>query len=183
LKISREFGPRVPSNDGPRINREIRAHKIRLIDADGEMIGVVSTPEALRKAEEAGLDLVEISPNSDPPVCKILDYGKFKYEEQKRKAESKKKQKVIEVKEIKIRPSIEDHDYQVKLRSMMRFFEEGDRVKVSMRFRGREIDHQDIGLGVLRRICDDVSSIAKIEQHPKVEGKQAVMLLSPVKAS
>lgn len=144
------------------------------------MIGITSVPDALRKAEEAGLDLVEIVPNSDPPVCKILDYGKFKYEEQKRKAEAKKKQKVIEVKEIKVRPSIETHDYQVKIKNMLRFFEDGDRVKVTMRFRGRELDHQEIGFGVLKKICEDVADIAKVEQPPKIEGKQAVMLLSPI---
>jgi translation initiation factor IF-3 len=144
------------------------------------MIGVTTVHDALKKAEELSLDLVEIVPNSDPPVCKILDYGKFKYEEQKRKNEAKKKQKIIEIKEIKVRPGIETHDYQVKIKNMIRFFEDGDRVKVSMRFRGRELDHQDIGLGVLKKICEDVSGVAKVEQHPKIEGKQAVMLLSPL---
>lgn len=144
------------------------------------MLGVFTVPEAIRRAQEKNLDLVEIVPNSKPPVCKILDYGKFKYEEQKRKAEAKKKQKIIEVKEVKVTPRIESHDYLVKVKNMTRFFEEGDRVKVTMRFRGRELDHQEIGLGVLKRICEDVASLAKVEQAPKIEGKQAVMLLSPL---
>lgn len=170
-------------HDGPRTNREIRAPEVRLINVDGEMLGVFSVTEALRKAQEKNLDLVEIVPNSKPPVCKILDYGKFRYEEQKRKAEAKKKQKITEIKEVKVTPRIEQHDYMVKLKNMMRFFEDGDRVKVTMRFRGRELDHQEIGLGVLKRICEDVAHIAKAEQQPKLEGKQAVMLLSPVNKS
>ncbi len=142
------------------------------------MVGVVSPREGVERARELGLDLVEISPNADPPVCKILDYGKFKYEEQKKKAIAKKKQKVIEIKEVKIRPGIEEHDYQVKLRSIQKFIGAGDRVKISMRFRGREITHQDLGLKVLDRVCEDVADIAKVEQKPKLEGRQMLMLLS-----
>lgn len=143
------------------------------------MIGVVTTQEALRRAELAGLDLVEVAPQNDPPVCKILDYGKYKYEQQKKMAAVRKNQKVIEIKEIKLRPSIEENDYQVKLKNMHRFFEGGDKVKVSMRFKGREIAHQDIGMALLKRMCADLEEIAKVEQEPKFEGKQVIMLLSP----
>lgn len=143
------------------------------------MIGVVTPREGIERAQSLGLDLVEISPNADPPVCKILDYGKYKYEEQKKKAVAKKKQKIIEIKEIKIRPGIEEHDYQVKLRSIQKFIEAGDRVKISMRFRGREITHQELGMKVLDRVCQDVAEIVKIEQKPKLEGRQMLMLLSP----
>jgi translation initiation factor IF-3 len=143
------------------------------------MVGVVTKNEALVMAATAGLDLVEVSPNADPPVCKILDFGKFKYEEQKKKNEARKKQKVIEVKEIKLRPGIDDHDYQVKMRSMLKFFEEGDKVKVTMRFRGRELAHQEIGMGVLMRVRDDLEEIAKVEQIPRMEGRQMTMVLSP----
>jgi translation initiation factor IF-3 len=130
-------------------------------------------------AADAGLDLVEIAPNADPPVCKILDFGKFKYEEQKKKNEARKKQKIIEVKEIKLRPSIDDHDYEVKMRSMNKFIEEGDKVKVTMRFRGRELAHQDIGMNVLMRVRDDLDTIAKVEQMPRMEGRQMVMVMAP----
>jgi translation initiation factor IF-3 len=143
------------------------------------MVGVVTKHEAIVMAGEAGLDLVEVSPNADPPVCKILDYGKFKYEEQKKKNEARKKQKVIEVKEIKLRPGIDDHDYQVKMRSMLKFFEEGDKVKVTMRFRGRELAHQDLGMNVLNRVRDEMEQIAKVEQVPRMEGRQMIMVLSP----
>jgi translation initiation factor IF-3 len=135
--------------------------------------------EGIQRAEAAGLDLVEISPQADPPVCKILDYGKYKYELQKKKAAVRKNQKIIEVKEIKIRPTIEENDYQVKLKHMQRFFEEGDKVKVTMRFRGREMSHQDIGMELLQRMRQDLESVAKVESEPKFEGKQIVMLLSP----
>ncbi|HYC15361.1 MAG TPA: translation initiation factor IF-3, partial [Stellaceae bacterium] len=137
--------PAPPSKDGPRVNQEINTPRVRLVDERGNMVGVVTRNEALTKALEAGLDLVEVSPNADPPVCKILDLGKFKYEEQKRRNEARKKQKVIEVKEIKLRPGIDDHDYDVKMRSMLKFIEEGDKVKVTMRFRGRELAHQELG--------------------------------------
>lgn len=168
-----------PKNDGPRVNREIDARSIRLVGADGEMIGVVTLREGLIMAEEAGLDLVEVSPNAEPPVCKILDYGKFKYEAQKKKNEAKKKQKVIEVKEIKLRPNIDDNDYGVKMRSMRKFLEEGDKVKVTLRFRGRELAHQDLGMKVLERVRDDLEGLGKIEQIPKMEGRQMVMVVAP----
>lgn len=154
---------------------------MRLVGADGEMIGVVSIREALAAADEAGLDLVEISPNAEPPVCKILDYGKFKYEQQKKANEARKKQKVIEVKELKLRPMIEDHDYQVKLRAAQKFLEDGDKVKFTLRFRGRELAHQDLGLAVLRRMKEDLSLLSKVEQEPKMEGRQMIMMLSSVK--
>jgi len=153
--------------------------RVRLVNERGEMVGVVQRNEALAMAADAGLDLVEISPNADPPVCKILDFGKFKYEEQKKKNEARKKQKVIEVKEIKLRPSIDDHDYDVKMRSMTKFIEEGDKVKVTMRFRGRELAHQELGMNVLIRVRDDLDAIAKIEQMPRMEGRQMTMVISP----
>ena len=143
------------------------------------MVGVVGKNEAIQLAIEAGLDLVEIAPNADPPVCKILDFGKFKYEAQKKKNEARKKQKVIEVKEIKLRPSIDDHDYDVKMRSMNKFIEEGDKVKVTMRFRGRELAHQELGMNVLIRVRDDLEEIAKVEQMPRMEGRQMTMVISP----
>lgn len=152
---------------------------MRLIGHDGANFGVVDREVALKKAEEVGLDLVEISPNADPPVCKVLDFGKYKYEEQKKKNEARKKQKVIEVKEIKMRPGIDEHDYQVKMRSMRRFIEEGDKVKVTIRFRGREMVHQDLGMKVLDRVRDELEELSKIEQHAKLEGKQMVMVIAP----
>jgi translation initiation factor IF-3 len=152
---------------------------VRLVNERGEMLGVVLRNDALAKAVEAGLDLVEVSPGADPPVCKILDFGKFKYEEQKRKNEARKKQKVIEVKEIKLRPGIDDHDYDVKMRSMRSFIDEGDKVKVTMRFRGRELAHQELGMNVLMRVKDDLDLVAKIEQHPRMEGRQMTMVMSP----
>jgi translation initiation factor IF-3 len=169
----------TPSRDGPRVNNEIRVPRVRLVDERGEMVGVVSTLEAITMAEEAGLDLVEVAPNADPPVCKILDFGKFKYEEQKKKNEARKRQKIIEVKEIKLRPGIDDHDYDVKMRSMQKFIEEGDKVKVTLRFRGREMAHQDLGLQVLIRVRDDLDAVAKVEQMPRLEGRQMVMVMSP----
>jgi translation initiation factor IF-3 len=143
------------------------------------MIGVVTRQEALTRAQEAGLDLVEVATNADPPVCKILDFGKFKYEEQKRKNEARKKQKIIEVKEIKLRPGIDDHDYDVKMRSMLKFIGEGDKVKVTMRFRGRELAHQELGMNVLMRVRDELDKIAKVEQTPRMEGRQMTMVMSP----
>jgi len=143
------------------------------------MLGVVTRNDALAKAVEAGFDLVEVSPNADPPVCKILDFGKYKYEEQKRRNEARKKQKVIEVKEIKLRPGIDDHDYDVKMRSMLKFIEEGDKVKVTMRFRGRELAHQELGMNVLMRVKDDLDKVAKVEQVPRMEGRQMTMVMSP----
>jgi len=143
------------------------------------MLGVVTRNDALAKAMEAGYDLVEVSPNADPPVCKILDFGKYKYEEQKRRNEARKKQKVIEVKEIKLRPGIDDHDYDVKMRSMLKFIDEGDKVKVTMRFRGRELAHQELGMNVLMRVKDDLDKVAKVEQVPRMEGRQMTMVMSP----
>ena len=171
-------GPeREPS--GPRMNDQIRTRQVRLINADGDNVGVVETLEALRQAIEAGLDLVEVSPDADPPVAKILDYGKFKFQEQKKQAEARKKQKIVEIKEIKRRPSIDDHDYDVKMRSIRRFFEEGDKVKVTLRFRGREMAHQQLGMAVLQRVKADVLEISKVESEPRLEGRQMVMVLAP----
>lgn len=169
----------APSREGPRVNDQIRIPKVRLIDETGENVGVVATRDALLRAEDAGLDLVEISPMADPPVCKILDYGKFKYEAQKRANEARKKQKVIEVKEIKMRPNIDQHDYQVKMRSVVKFLDEGDKVKVTMRFRGREMAHQELGLALLNRVRDEVGEAAKVEQTPKMEGRQMTMVMAP----
>ena len=169
----------TPDRGGPRVNEGIDIPNIQLIDAGGTNLGVVATAEALRRAVEAGLDLVEIAPNSSPPVCKILDYGKYKYQAQKKAAEARKKQKIVEVKEIKLRPMIDDHDYDVKMRSMQRFFEEGDKVKVTLRFRGREMAHQELGYQLLNRVKDDTSKVAKVEQEPRFEGRQVVMVLAP----
>ncbi|GAB3122888.1 translation initiation factor IF-3 [Novispirillum itersonii] len=168
-----------PSKDGPRVNDMITAQMVRLIDQDGEQVGVVHIREAQEMADTAGLDLVEISPNAEPPVCKILDYGKFKYENQKRKAEQRKKTKVIEVKEIKLRPNIDDNDYQVKMRALKRFIEEGDKVKVTLRFRGRELAHQNLGMDVLNRVKEETLDLVKVEQLPKMEGRQMIMVLAP----
>jgi translation initiation factor IF-3 len=166
-------------NDGPRVNHQINVPQVRLVREDGSMVGVVSTREAISMAADAGLDLVEVSPNATPPVCKILDFGKFKYEEQKRKNEARKKQKVIEVKEIKLRPGIDTHDYDVKMRSIHRFLEEGDKVKVTMRFRGREMAHQELGAKVLDKVKSDLDEIAKVESAPRMEGRQMIMVISP----
>jgi translation initiation factor IF-3 len=168
-----------PTRDGPRVNEEIRIPQVRLIDQDGEMQGVMTAREAMQRAFQVGLDLVEISPNADPPVCKILDFGKFKYEQQKKRNEAKKKQKVIEIKEIKVRPNIDENDYQVKMRAMKSFIEEGDKVKVTLRFRGREMAHQDIGVRVLERIRAEMDTTSKVEQMPRMENRQMVMVLSP----
>jgi translation initiation factor IF-3 len=168
-----------PTRDGPRVNEEIRIPQVRLIDELGEMQGVMSARDAMQRAFSVGLDLVEISPNADPPVCKILDFGKFKYEQQKKKNEAKKKQKVIEIKEIKVRPNIDENDYQVKMRAMKSFIEEGDKVKVTLRFRGREMAHQDIGVRVLERIRSEMDTTSKVEQMPRMENRQMVMVLSP----
>uniref|UniRef100_A0A8J4HBK9 Translation initiation factor IF-3 n=1 Tax=Acidicaldus sp. TaxID=1872105 RepID=A0A8J4HBK9_9PROT len=171
--------PASPTREGPRVNEEIRVPQVRLIDQDGEMLGVLSTREALARAFAVGLDLLEISPNAEPPVAKILDYGKYKYEIQKKKNEAKKKQKVIEIKEIKVRPNIDENDYQVKLRAMKSFIEEGDKVKVTLRFRGREMAHQEIGIRVLERIRADMDAATKVEQMPRMENRQMVMVLTP----
>jgi translation initiation factor IF-3 len=161
------------------MNEDIRVPEVRLIDQTGQNVGVVSTADALVRATEAGLDLVEISPDANPPVAKILDFGKYKYQEQKKAAEARKKQKIVEIKEIKMRPSIDDHDYDVKMRSIRRFFDEGDKVKVTLRFRGRELSHQELGWQVLQRVKSDTEQIAKVESEPRMEGRQMVMVLAP----
>jgi translation initiation factor IF-3 len=170
----------VPVKEGPRANRDIRGVRdVQLIDQDGQNRGVVPFFDALKIAEDAGLDLVEIAPNSTPPVCKILDYGRYRFNEQKKQAEARKKQKTVEVKEIKLRPGIDDHDYDVKMRAMRSFFEEGNKVKVTLRFRGREMAHQDLGLRVLGRVRTDTAELAKVESEPNFEGRQVVMVLAP----
>ena len=161
------------------MNADILNEEIRCIAPDGEQLGVMKTDEAIAEADSHGLDLVEVSPNADPPVCKILDYGKFKFEAQKKRNEAKKKQKVIEVKEIKLRPNIDEHDYQVKMRSVQKFLDEGDKVKVTLRFRGREMAHQELGVNVLNRVREDTDAVAKIEAFPKVEGRQMIMVIAP----
>ncbi len=168
-----------PVREGPRLNREITARTVRLVGADGEMIGIVSLRDAFNAAVDAELDLVEIAPQAEPPVCKILDYGKFRFEEQKKANEARKKQKIIELKEIKLRPNIDDNDYDVKMRAATRFLEEGDKVKLTMRFRGREMAHQDLGMNVLIRVRDQLQDIAKVEQMPRVEGRMMVMVIAP----
>lgn len=161
------------------MNDRIRSPEIRLIGADGENIGVVTPARAMAMAEEAGLDLVEISPNAEPPVCKIMDFGKFKYEQQKREAEARKKQKIIEIKEIKFRPGTDDGDYNIKMRNIRRFLEEGDKCKITLRFRGREITHQELGLALLDRIRNDLDDLIVVEQFPKLEGRQMIMMIAP----
>ena len=170
-----------PTRDtGPRINDRIRGAEIRLIGANGENIGVVSPDRAMGLAEEAGLDLVEISPNATPPVCKIMDYGKFKYETQKKEAEARKKQKTIEIKEIKFRPNTDTHDYDVKMKNVVKFLENGDKVKVTLRFRGREMAHQELGRELLERVAEDTKELGRVENFPKMEGRQMVMLIGPL---
>nr|WP_231125878.1 translation initiation factor IF-3 [Roseovarius gahaiensis] len=151
-----------------------------MIGADGENVGVVTPERAMSMAEEAGLDLVEISPNATPPVCKIMDYGKFKYEQQKREAEARKKQKIIEVKEVKFRPNTDTHDYDVKMRNVLKFLENGDKVKVTLRFRGREMAHQSLGRELLNRVAEDIKEVGKVENMPKMEGRQMIMVIGPV---
>ena len=168
-----------PVKDGPRMNQDIRAPKVLLIDQHGEKQGVMPTSSALEAAEEAGLDLVEIVPTADPPVCKILDYGKFRFQEQKKKAEARKRQKIVETKEIKLRPNIDTHDYEVKAKAMHRFFEEGDKVKVTLRFRGRELAHPELGMKLLQQVKTDFEPVAKVEYEPRMEGKQMIMILAP----
>lgn len=161
------------------MNEDIDVDNVRLIDADGSQVGVVSIAEAQEMADEAGLDLVEVSPHADPPVCKVLDYGKYKYEAQKKANEARKKQKIIEVKEIKMRPGIEDHDYQVKMRSVRKFIGNGDKVKMTIRFRGREMAHQELGLRVLDRVREDLDEEVKVEQFPRTEGRLMTMVVAP----
>ena len=168
-------------SDRARINHQITIPEVRLIDADGEQVGIVSTKEALRAAEESGLDLVEISPSAKPPVCRIMDYGKYLFEISKKQAEARKKQKQIQVKELKFRPTTEEGDYQVKLRNLIRFLEHGDKVKITLRFRGREVAHQDLGMKILERLQQDTAEFGIVEQQAKREGRQLLMVLSPKK--
>ena len=167
------------SKKGPRVNDDIQEDEVRLIDDSGENHGAVSIDKALEMAKAASLDLVEISPNATPPVCKILDYGKYKYEAQKKASLAKKKQKTVDVKEIKLRPSIEKHDYDVKMRAIEKFLNSGDKVKVTLRYRGREMAHQEIGMDVLNRVREQFAEVTKIEQSPKMEGRQMIMILAP----
>ena len=168
-----------PEKSGPRANEDITARQVRLIGADGSQIGVVTIEAAMRAALDAGLDLVEISPNADPPVCKVLDVGKFKYEAQKKANEARKKQKIVEIKEIKVRPNIDDHDYDVKMRQAKGFIGEGDKVKVTLRFRGREMAHQELGVKLLERIRTELAEIVKVESMPRLENRQMIMVLAP----
>ncbi len=161
------------------MNERIRAPEIRLIGADGENVGVVTPERAMEMAEEAALDLVEISPNANPPVCKIMDYGKFKYEQQKRESEARKKQKTIDIKEVKFRPNTDTHDYEVKMRNVFKFLEAGDKVKITLRFRGREMAHQNLGRELLERVAEDTKEVGKVENFPKMEGRQMIMLIGP----
>ncbi|MCK5285467.1 MAG: translation initiation factor IF-3 [Alphaproteobacteria bacterium] len=170
--------PQQRRNNDSRTNNEITVDEVRLIDAKGEMQGVVKTQDALKIAKEAGLDLVEISPNASPPVCKILDYGKHKYEQQKKALEARKNQKTVDVKEVRIRPAIGEHDYNVKIRNARRFLENGDKVKVTMRFRGREMAHQNIGMDLLTRMQEELADVGKVDLYPKKEGRQIIMVLS-----
>jgi translation initiation factor IF-3 len=171
--------PVAPQKDGPLSNEDITSADVQLIDAEGENRGVVNTREALAEAQEQGLDLVLISPNAVPPVAKMLDLGRFKYAAQKKAAEARKKQKVIEVKEVQMRPNIDTHDYETKMKAVNRFLDEGDRVKVTMRFRGREMAHQDIGMQLLLKVREQIEAIAKVESQPRSEGRQMVMVLAP----
>jgi translation initiation factor IF-3 len=164
-----------------RINQQIDVREVRLIDAQGQMVGVVPLREARSRAEESGLDLVEVSPTANPPVCKILDYGKFKYEAQKKANAARKKQRVIEVKEIKMRPGIDDNDYDIKMKKVREFIDEGDKVKVTMRFRGREMAHQHLAMDILNRVKEQMADVAKVEQFPKLEGRQMVMVMAPLR--
>lgn len=174
----RNEAPRREKDDGPRVNGGIIARQVRVIDNEGEMRGVMTVRDAIALADQAGLDLVEVSPNSDPPVCKILDYGKYRYELQKQNAAARKKQKVIEIKEIKLRPTIDDHDFGIKMRNAKAFLEDGDKVKITLRFRGREVAHQDIAQSVLKRVREELDPVGKVESEPSFEGRQIVMVLA-----
>jgi translation initiation factor IF-3 len=180
LPIRRPFrAPPPVAKDGPRVNEEIRIREVQLIDHEGQNRGVIPTREALQIAMDAGMDLVEVASTSMPPVCKIMDYGRFKFQAQKKAAEARKNQKTVEIKEVKLRPGIDDHDYETKMKAIKRFFEEGDKVKVTLRFRGREMAHQDLGMKLLDKLRDEVAVLAKVEQEPKLEGKQMIMVLAP----
>ena len=182
-RLAPEMNATPPKPTGPRMNEGIRAPRILVITEDGEKQGPMSADEGRDLAARAGLDLVEVSPNDDVPVCKLMDWGKHKYQQQKKKAEAKKKQKVVEIKEIKMRPNIDTHDYELKTKAMRRFFEEGDKVKVTLRFRGREMAHQRLGAELLQRVADDVTEAeaGKIENMPKMEGRQMIMMIGPVR--
>jgi translation initiation factor IF-3 len=169
----------APVKEGPRINEAIIAREVQLIDEGGENHGAMARRDAIARAQEAGLDLVEIAVNGETPVCKIMDFGKYKYQAQKKAAEARKKQKTVEVKEVKLRPNIDSHDYDVKMRSMRRFFEEGDKVKVTLRFRGREMAHQELGMQLLMKVKEETGQLAKVELEPKLEGRQMIMVLTP----
>jgi translation initiation factor IF-3 len=169
----------VRENDGPRINREIKAKEVRLINYNGENAGVVSLAEALKIAQEVGLDLIEISPQVTPPVCKVLDYGKYKYEMQKKKNEAKKNQKVVSIKELKLRPMIDTHDYEVKVKQAKKFLAQGDKVKFTMRYKGREMSANDLGKEILNKLLEDLDGLCKVDSAPKMEGKQMFMIVSP----
>jgi len=171
--------PQKPKSDEPRINREIRAQTIRLINHNGDMVGVVTPQEAIKMAEAVGLDLVEISPGAEPPVCKIMDFGKYKYEAQKKAHEARKKQKVVVLKEIKLRPNIDKHDLEIKMRAVKKFLEEGDKVKFTLRFRGREMAHIEIGMKLLGDVQAELGDSVRVEQYPRMEGKQAVLIVAP----
>ncbi|MCB4358146.1 translation initiation factor IF-3 [Quatrionicoccus australiensis] len=171
----------MAQNKAHRLNEEITVPEIRLQGLEGEQLGVISIRAALQMAEEAGVDLVEIAPMAKPPVCRIMDYGKFKYQEQKRAHEAKLKQKQVQVKEIKLRPGTDENDYQIKLRNMTRFLEEEDKVKVTLRFRGREMAHQEFGMRQLERIKNDLEAVGQVEQMPKMEGRQMIMIIGPAK--
>ena len=177
--IRRPFRSTQPVKKGPRANSDIGVPRVQLIDNEGNNHGDVSIETALEAAEAAGLDLVEISPNAEPPICKILDFGKLKYENQKKAAVARKKQKIIEVKEIKMRPNIDTHDYEVKMKAVRRFFDDGDKVKVTLRFRGREMAHQELGMELLNRVREETAGIAKVEAEPRLEGRQMMMVLAP----
>ena len=168
-----------PALSGPRFNEFIQSQKVRVIDHEGENLGVMYTREAMEQARELGLDLVEVSPNADPPVAKYLDVGKYKYEAQKKANLARKSQKTQEIKEIKMRPNIDDHDYDTKMKKVFAFIEEGDKVKVTLRFRGRELAHGQLGMNLLQRVQEDVAETAKVEQHPRMEGRQMLMVLAP----
>jgi len=168
-----------PVKSGPRFNQMINVPKVRVIDENGENLGIMYTREAIDQAAEVGLDLVEVSPNADPPVCKYLDVGKFRYEAQKKANLARKSQKTQEIKEIKMRPNIDDHDYDTKMKAMHRFIGEGDKVKVTLRFRGRELSHQQIGMQLLQRVQADIAEVAKVEAWPRMEGRQMLMVVSP----
>jgi translation initiation factor IF-3 len=173
--------PAIAAPKRNRVNKEIAAYEVRLIDAEGEQVGIVKTRDALERATEEGMDLVEIVPTAEPPVCRLMDFGKFLFDQKKKKSEARKKQKQVQVKEVKFRPGTDEGDYQVKLRNLTRFLNEGDKAKVTMRFRGREHAHRELGLNLLRRIEEDLGEVSTVEQQPQMEGRQMVMVLGPKK--